>query len=262
MRFAAVVLCTALTSFVLTCPSSADVIYSQDFTESDSVTGLPPAWSLGPRAHVPYFSSARDNQTFGAAPPSIRVDLPMLTLNYRLATPHIRLPRMDQDYTLEFALQVDQPDSPFRVEIVYMDLDTNWIRSEFLLSLVGEQMDSLRVFRIPFNPKIGPQAGRCWITFGLSYSKVLREGEAFPNPAGDHVTLRLLGPEVPETIGLYGVDGRLLGSSEVTTSTTYEGVGIGFASWSFRNAADRELPSGIYLARAPDGTAARIVKIR
>lgn len=176
MRFAAAVLCTAVTSFVSTCPFSADLVYSQDFTESDPTTGLPPAWTLGPRAHVPFFSTARDDQAFGAAPPSIRVDLPMLTLNYRLATPYIRLPRMDQDYTLEFALQVDQPDSPFRVEIVYMDLETNWIRSEFLLSLVGEQMDSLRVFRIPFNPKVGPQAGGCWITFGLSYSKVLREG--------------------------------------------------------------------------------------
>ncbi len=86
--------------------------------------------------------------------------------------------------------------------------------------------------------------------------------KSFPNPSRDHVMVRLLGQNVPDVIRLYAVDGRLLGSSDVTKSATYEGIEIGFASWSFRDAAGREVPSGVYLARAPEGTAARIVKIR
>ncbi|MEZ4652743.1 MAG: DUF6605 domain-containing protein [Candidatus Eisenbacteria bacterium] len=152
------------------------LLYVEDFSHVNARTGLPQGWGLGPRAHIPYFSTAADSQTFGAASPSIRVDVPLHTLNYRIDSPNFRLPRMDQDYTLEFALQVNQPDSPFRVEMVYMDLDTHWYRLERVLSLVGESMDSLRVFRIPFNPGVGPDPGRVWIAFGLPYSKVLREG--------------------------------------------------------------------------------------
>jgi hypothetical protein len=153
------------------------VLHAEDFSRSDPHTGLPVGWSLGPPAHVPYFSASPDSEVYGAAAPSMRVDLPLHTLNYRLGSPYYVLPRMDQDYTLEFSVQVVQPGSPFRVEIVYMDLDSHWYRpSEQLLSLAGESMDSLRTFRIPFNPRVGPDPGRCWIAFGLSYSKVLRGG--------------------------------------------------------------------------------------
>ncbi|MBU2691351.1 MAG: hypothetical protein KJ970_10540 [Candidatus Eisenbacteria bacterium] len=163
--------------FFGSCSSShADILYQQDFSEVNPGTGLPTGWSLGPPIHADYFSAAQDFNVYAAAAPSIRVDVPLRTMQYRIESPWVFLPSMNQDYTVEFSLKILQPDSPFKVMIVYRDAEGQWIDWDTLVSCVGEQMESFRRFRVSFNPHAGPDRGRCWIAFGLPYTKVLREG--------------------------------------------------------------------------------------
>ena len=154
----------------------ADVIFSETCDSINVATGLPPGWEKQPHAHAPFFSAAIDSVVYGEAPPSMRVDVPLHTIHYRLTSPDIPLPDMSRDYTLEFSLKVNQPNSPFQVDVIFLDENMTWTRSHQVMSLVGEDMGSMSRFRVLFSPGMGPRPGGCWLAFGQSYAKVLQEG--------------------------------------------------------------------------------------
>jgi hypothetical protein len=157
-------------------PAVADIIHRQDFRHADHETGLPPGWWTGPPAHTPYVTTSRDIDSFGESAPSLRVEIPTRTLNFYVSSPRIRLPELDADYTLEVALRVDQPNSPFSVEVIIYSESGEWLEQIQLFDFPGEQMDSLRVFRSSFHASDATGEGSCRFNFGMPYRKTLQEG--------------------------------------------------------------------------------------
>jgi hypothetical protein len=166
----------ALALAVRVMPAGAALLFREDFRHGDATTGLPSGWFRQPDVHAPYFSTNRDADTFGVATPALRVDTPRLTLNYYVASPLIPVARLDGDYTLQVALRIDQPDSPFAVEVILHDAQGAFAGTARLLDLPGERMDSLRVYRVSFRPSALSGAGRLTLAFGLPYSRALHGG--------------------------------------------------------------------------------------
>lgn len=156
--------------------AAGPVVYSQDFTQHDPSTGLPAGWGKGPPAHEPYFESSPDREVFGDRTPSLRVDLPPHTLNYRISSPGIPIRSLAEPYTLEASLRIEQPDSPFLVLAVFHDRDGNKVGEQSILDLPGEQMDAFRTFRSSFVGAPIEAEGTVTFLFGLPYTKCFREG--------------------------------------------------------------------------------------
>lgn len=157
-------------------PATGDVIYRENFSRANPVTGLPPGWSAGPLAHIPYYTTARDEGSFGAAPPSLRVDLPLRTLNYWLMSGVIPVSDAPADYTLRLSLRVDQPDAAFLVETVFRDAAQGWVGITPVMNLAGQRDDTLRSYTIPFRAPEAAAGGSVRIMIGLPYNKVMRAG--------------------------------------------------------------------------------------
>ncbi|MCA9757748.1 MAG: hypothetical protein KDA27_18245 [Candidatus Eisenbacteria bacterium] len=154
-----------------------DILYSQDFSNADPITGLPPGWSVGPNASVPYFDTFRSTEVYGNELPALGVELPLAPLNYRVGGPHITVPDLADTLTLEFTLRLEMADAPFYVQFVPLTPGGAWLGHEkTLLELGGETMDGMRTYRVSFQPWQEAGPGRIWIVFGLSYKKALREG--------------------------------------------------------------------------------------
>lgn len=150
---------------------SASVLYHEGFSAG------PAGWKLGPPNHVPYFAMSLDTMSFGVEPPSLRVDVPLHTFNYRLQSPWIALPTLDQDYTFQVSLRVDQPASPFRVDLIIYDEKGNWIDRITEVDLSGQSMGHLRTFRFSFHPsRTLSTPGGCALQLGMPYQKLLHEG--------------------------------------------------------------------------------------
>jgi hypothetical protein len=165
--------------FVLTpaaLTAHAQPLYSEDFSGSHPGSGLPTGWSAGPSAHIPFFTTARDESVFGAAPPSLRVDLPLQVLNYWVATRSIPLAGATADYTVRLSLRVDQPDAAFVVEAAFYDTEGHWAGISRLLNLVGQRDDTLRAYTLPLHAPESAVGGSCRIMIGLPYAKLMRAG--------------------------------------------------------------------------------------
>ncbi len=182
---------------IATEPLSAQVLLNESFVDADPETGLAPGWRKEPDAAVDYFQVSRAPRVYGAEAPSVRVDAPPVTLHYRLASPSVQLPSMNAVYEATFTLKVEMPDSPFQVDVIYQTTSGEWAGRAPLLQLVGRLAPSFRTYRVRFNPRLGDGAGRCYLSFGLHASRVLRQGRFWL----DDVRLRL-GGEL-ETLDFY-----------------------------------------------------------
>lgn len=156
--------------------AAGSVLYHEDFGRADPMTGLPRGWNKGPPAHVTYFTTARDSELFGRQSPSLRVDLPPQTLNYRVASAWIAVPSLDATHTLELTIRVDQPDSPFLVEAIFYDRQHQWIEERVLMDLPGSSMTQFETYRVSFDGVGRAEPGFISIFFGLSYVKAYRAG--------------------------------------------------------------------------------------
>lgn len=156
--------------------AGAKTLFQEDFQDADPTSGLPSGWGLRPPAHAPFFSTSCDSEEFGLTAPALRVDVPLNVLNYYICSPRILLPHLDEYYTLELSLRIDQPDAPFVVEMILRDSENGWIDSRRILDLPGEEQDTLRTYRASFRPAEMEGWGSCIIALGLPYTKVLREG--------------------------------------------------------------------------------------
>ena len=150
--------------------------WREDFARSNPRTGLPPGWSLGPEAHLPFLRTSADRALFGIAAPSLRLTLDPQTLNYRIQAPNIPVPELDADYTLEISLAVQQPDSPFQISIIALDSAGRWTRQQTILTLLGRDDQAMRRYRVPFHLSDTPGPGSCWILLGLPYLRAFRYG--------------------------------------------------------------------------------------
>jgi hypothetical protein len=160
--------------------AGAAVLYAEDFGEGY------PGWWIGPPAHRPFVSVTLDGAGGGAAIPALRLDAPPATLNYCLASPAMHLPRLDADYTIEFSLRLEFPDSPFQASLLVQDSLGTWLYLTNFLNLAGENMAEMRRFRYSFHAGDTPALGSCVLLLGLPYLKVYREGRFWL----DDVTLR------------------------------------------------------------------------
>ena len=159
---------------LVTSAASAAVLLHEDFRGAGT-NGLPPGWAAGPPANVRFFTTAADTAVFGAASPSLRVELPPHTLNYRVASRSVAVPATDSVLTLEVSLRLQMPDSPFLVEIASYPGNQVQLRTE-LLDLPGENMSGFHRYRISFPNVMVGHAGSLQIFFGLSYAKTFRQG--------------------------------------------------------------------------------------
>lgn len=156
-----------------------DVLFHEDFATGGS------GWALAPAAHVPYMRKVLDVGD-GVPAPSLRVELPPATLNGYVSSPRITLPRQDADYTIEFALRVEMPDSPFEAQVALYDSLGTMTALLPALMLAGPADTLFRTYRFSFRGGTGPGRGSCRLMLGLPFVKVYREGRFLV----DDVTLR------------------------------------------------------------------------
>lgn len=258
------------------------LLWSEDFLRS-SGNGFPQGWGFGPPAHVPFLASASDHETFGIAAPSLRVDLAPQTLNYRIASPLVPLPDLSAEYTLELSIKLDQPDSPFQIEVVTYDAESRWVKIQTLMGLLGKQDESFRRYRLTFRPDSLERSGYVALHLGLSYAKMFREGtvwiddvtlreggnsppvEAYVTPTtvapGEGIALHISAGKESARVSFYreGVTReRVLGPFSVeglTLPTTREEAWRNGAGWpsSLDFTIPEDWPTGAYAAEVDDG---------
>jgi hypothetical protein len=150
--------------------------YHQSFEEISPSTGLPPGWSVIPSWNQPWVLTAADSTIYGAAPPSLRLTLPLVTLSYDVRSPFIPLENVNGEYTLEVALRCEEPDFVFRVEAIVCDLNGGWLEEIPLIAVTAQDDRGFRVYRAPIYHKDTDRPGKCFLLFGLPYAKQLRGG--------------------------------------------------------------------------------------
>jgi hypothetical protein len=268
-------------------PAQAAVLFHEDFHAVDVASGLPSGWWRAPEVHAPYFSTAADSTSFGAAAPALRVDVPLHTLNYYVSSRSIPVARLDGEYTLQVALRIEMSDSPFMVEVILSDPQGNFLGTARLLDLPGERSDTLRTYRVSFRPSTISGPGGLTLAFGLPYERLLhagrfwiddvelREGretgvlELYPRPAtvaaGEPVEICVSAAKGEATLTVYReaeaslpVYGpiALTGLRDEPVPAEVWRVGCGWSAAAVVPTG-ADWPSGLYRVRIDDGNRAR-----
>jgi hypothetical protein len=211
---------------LLPSPAAGEVLFHEDFSRGA------PGWYLAPDAHKPYMSLVREAAD-GFPAPSLRVELPPATLNGYVSSPMVGLPRLDADYTIEYALRVEMPDSPFEAQVALYDSLKAMTALLPALTLAGPEDTSFRRYRYSFRGGTSSSHGFCRLLLGLPFTKVYREGRFFV----DEVTVRT-GREA-EALELYLHPTTVAAGEDVEVHLS---CGRGHAALEVRREADRSLP--------------------
>lgn len=211
-------------------------LFHENFSPPTDPAGLPAGWSIQPRPHARFVTSNREFQQVGASAPALRVTLDPRTLNYAVVTPSIPVEDASAEFTLSFALGIDQPDAPFLVQVIVRNERGEWRSQIPLLHLLGRVDKALQTYQASFQSPGPPERGSIQVHFGLPYARVFHAGSMIL----DDVELRL-GRE----------SGRLEMYASPTSVLRGEPIGLQFSSARseaelsiYREGARRELVSG------------------
>ncbi len=158
-------------------PADTDaIVYRESFDHASPATGLPQGWGIGPPEYLPWIKTSADTTVYGAARPSLRVDLSLAPANFQVTTAFFTIPDINARYTVDVSLRIQEPDASMRVQVVVCDYRQYWLETIPLMDVTGAQMSGFRRYRLSFRHQDKPVWGTCFLMFGLPYRKFLRSG--------------------------------------------------------------------------------------